>query len=423
MHNASLDQLRALYQVSRSKKSARSSNASRANVVYFDDAEAEMQRLRDYDTQRRAAGSQLGLDYNPSTDRYAVPTEEQGARLFALVHDLQGYQKNYPWMRPLLQYAMNKTGIVHDSETARIAADIGAKVEADSGFGFGSPGKSIKAAFAAANIAYSGQGALYGGTYDWGSQLVDPTNPNWRLSKRYGMGADGQDLLSLESPTGMTTSLNPKDGQLTNDDRALLAAHGFDLTDTGDAAQAREAAKATVDRLAPAAAAGTLEGPDLTLYQQSNRLTTVTDQEFKELQQGFYNPVVPVARTGFMVLDAPLQEVQGRSATRTPPARREPRLVPVAIRSRRRRQPVGVRSAGRRRHRAVRQPGRHDAPGVAEAPARARQHRRSRGHRRSVGGRHGVRARHARLQRAVGRHRRRGGDQGRPGEHGAGEVR
>lgn len=274
-------------------------------MPFTEDADAELERLRRYEMEQRATGARLGIDYDPSGDRFTLPDTQSGARLYALVNDLVQMQKRHWWMQPVAQMALASTGIAPDSATAKAAAEIGAKIEADQGYGFQEPGGSLKAFLAAAGTAISGQGAAYGGSYDWGKVLVDPTDDT-RYSTYYGKGDNGGDLTTLtanglEQP--ITDHPNTAAGQQFLEKRGIVTG--------ADAQRFRDDARATVERLTKGDV-NDLSGPDKALLYQSNRNTQISDDDYRTLRSDFATPVAPVARTGFMVLDAPLQELQGQ---------------------------------------------------------------------------------------------------------------
>lgn len=243
---------------------------------YFPDVDDELRDLEQMDQRRRSSDARLGVTSDES-GKIQLPTEQEGARLYALVYDLSQWQKKYPWMKADVVKALAQYGVDPNTPQGRAIAEVGAKVKMDSGLyfydlgkaiaarnlkspGFNTPGQrsrdadSMKrAAQAALGIAGQGLGTAYVGADDSFQYLRDVDK------NRYVKGSSS---LAYEFTEGEDA---PVTGQKISD---VKGGSGGSMQLAATGAHLKEASVVSA--------------------------------------------VTPVIRTGMMVLDAPLQELQGQ---------------------------------------------------------------------------------------------------------------
>lgn len=233
---------------------------------YFPEVEDEMRELADRDRRLRDSDARLGT-VSDQRGRIQLPTEQDGARLYALAYDLIQWQKKYPWMKPQVTKALAQYGIDPNSASGRTIAELGAKIKMDSGLYFYESGQAVRAkhlqtgghqderaAKVALGIAEQGLGAAYVGA-DESFQFLRDMGEN-----RYVKQAAGSSL-AFEFREGAAADQYPVTGKKVSDVKGGSAMGG----------SSRGLSEANV------------------LPKQ----------------------ITPVIRTGMMILDAPLQELQG----------------------------------------------------------------------------------------------------------------
>ena len=289
-------------------------------MPFYGRVKDEINSIETRNLNQQKVASATGL--TATAKGFAIPDMEQAAKVAGLVNQMDEMQKKYWWLKPSLIHGMAKMGVGKDYKTVRLAAEAGAKVEADSPFGFKEPGEQVKVSAAAGNLApvpdpqvMSAVEALYQKPDPIGALHLQKMPTGWDYLP---------DSIKQELQTVQFSEAKPSDvpGYNPNASNRTPLQGAYEIKGVENLSPDAQNALRDAATKAGFSLSGPIQykpGTDQAIIGSTRNLmvagnTPVGIEGASTLAGGIpdIGPVIkPVVRTGAMVLDAPIQEMQG----------------------------------------------------------------------------------------------------------------